>query len=136
VFLDNFGLGGAHNAFVEVLVNSGMFGIFWWLALLFLAVRGAARLGAERFADGPLLLGVLMTLVVNGLTDGGLGLGATVHGVWLAVAVGWVVAADRWRREQAPVERPRWARRVTGEDDAGRWIGPVDDEALRRPPAL
>lgn len=96
VFLDTFGLGGAHNAFVEVLVNSGLFGIFWWVALLVLAVRAAGRLGADRHPDGPLLLGVLWCLLVNALTDGGLGQATTVHALWLVVAVGWAVAARRW----------------------------------------
>jgi O-antigen ligase len=110
VFLENFELGGAHNAFVEVIVNSGLFGTFWWVALLFLAIRAASRLGALRFADGPMLLGVLSALVINGLTDGGLGQGTTVHGIWLAVAVGWIVAADRWRRAEVGPgpTRPRY----------------------------
>jgi O-antigen ligase len=126
VFLENFGLGGAHNAFFEVLVSSGVFGTFWWLALLFLAVRGASRMGAERLPDGPLLLGMLCALMVNAFTDGGLGHGTTVHGFWLTIAVGWIVAANRWRQQEATGERQRWARPIRGDLDSGPWTAPSD----------
>jgi exopolysaccharide production protein ExoQ len=117
VFLERFELGGAHNAFMEVIVNGGLFGIFWWIAMLFVAFRGAGRLGAQRFGDGPLLLGVLSCLLVNALTDGGLGQGTNVHGLWLAVAIGWILAAERWRRaEQARAQaRPRYGPRAPGD---------------------
>jgi O-antigen ligase len=115
VFLQNFELGGAHNAFMEVIVNSGLFGVFWWAAMLYVAFRAAGRLGAQRFADGPLLLGVLSALLVNGLTDGGLGQGTNVHGLWLAVATGWLIAADRWRQVEPGVPtRPRYGRQAPG----------------------
>jgi O-antigen ligase len=116
VFLERFELGGAHNAFMEVIVNSGVFGTFWWLAMLFVAFRGAGRLGVQRFGDGPLLLGVLSCLAVNALTDGGLGQGTNVHGLWLAAAIGWILAAERWRRAELAraLTRPRFGPQAPG----------------------
>jgi O-antigen ligase len=108
VFLRTFDLGGAHNAYVEVLVNSGAFGIAWWGALLLIALAGANRLRRRGHPDGPLLLGVLGFLLVNALTAGGLGQAATVQNVWLFLIVGWLVAAPRldWRRPVAPPPPP------------------------------
>jgi O-antigen ligase len=109
VFLATFDLGGAHNAYVEVLVNSGAFGVIWWGALLLIALAGANRLRHRGHPDGPLLLGVLGFLLVNALTAGGLGQAATVQNVWLFLIVGWLVAAPRldWRRPAASPPRPR-----------------------------
>jgi exopolysaccharide production protein ExoQ len=99
VFLDTFGLGGAHNAFVEVLVNSGVFGTAFWIALLVLVVVGAVRVARAGLPDGPLLVGVVGALVGTAMTAGGLGQAATVQNVWLFLVAGWVVAAPRleWR---------------------------------------
>jgi O-antigen ligase len=99
VFLDTFGLGGAHNAFVEVLVNSGVFGTACWFALLVLVVVGAVRVARAGLPDGPLLVGVVGALVGTAMTAGGLGQAATVQNVWLFLVAGWVVAAPRleWR---------------------------------------
>lgn len=107
VFLENFDLGGAHNAFVEVLVNSGAFGIAWWGGLLLIAVAGANRLRRQGHPDAPLLLGILGFLIVNGLTAGGLGQAATVQNVWLFLTVGWLVAAPRLRWPRAVPPPPR-----------------------------
>jgi exopolysaccharide production protein ExoQ len=108
VFLETFDLGGAHNAYVEVLVNSGAFGIVWWAALLIVALAGANRLRRDGHPDGALLLGVLGFLLVNALTAGGLGQAATVQNVWLFVIVGWLVAAPRlrWTRPAPPPPPP------------------------------
>lgn len=98
-FLDAFGLGGAHNALFEVMVNSGLLGFAWWAALLVLAVREAVRLSTAGQPDGPLLAGVLGALLGSTLTAGGLGQAATVQSVWLCLVVGWLAAARhlRWQ---------------------------------------
>jgi exopolysaccharide production protein ExoQ len=96
-FLEKFRLGGAHNAFVEVLVNSGLFGIGWWIALLVLCVRGASRLVRSRHPDGPIVAGLVGALLGSTLTAGGLGQAATVQCIWLCLVVGWLVAAPRLR---------------------------------------
>ncbi|MDQ3146468.1 MAG: O-antigen ligase family protein [Actinomycetota bacterium] len=101
VFVENFGLGGAHNAFFEVLVNAGIFGVTWWIALLVLAFRSAGRLVSRhrRHPDGPLLLGMLVFMVMSATTQGGLGQAATVQSIWLFLVVGWLIAADRLARD-------------------------------------
>jgi exopolysaccharide production protein ExoQ len=109
-FLETFGLGGAHNAFVEVLVNSGVFGTAWWIALVVLVVAGAVRAARAGLPDGPLLVGVVGALAGTAMTAGGLGQAATVQNVWLFLLAGWVVAAPRleWRMAavDARVARP------------------------------
>ncbi|MDQ3574723.1 MAG: O-antigen ligase family protein, partial [Actinomycetota bacterium] len=42
-FLDALALGGAHNGFVNVLVDAGLVGALWWLALLGLLARTILR---------------------------------------------------------------------------------------------
>jgi exopolysaccharide production protein ExoQ len=124
-FLANFRLGGAHNAFVEVLVNSGIFGTAWWIALLVVALAGANRLWQRRRPEGPLLLAVLGFLIVNGLTASGLGQAATVQVIWLAVVVGWLVAAPRlrWVPTAGPPPRPRLATPMLADAGAGSSSG-------------
>lgn len=109
VFLDTFGLGGAHNAFVEVLVNSGIFGTLWWVALVLFAVRATVGVVSRRHPDGPLIAGVLAAVLGSAMTAGGLGQAATVQNVWLFVVVGWLVAIPglRWERQGPSVTTPR-----------------------------
>ncbi len=109
VFLDTFGLGGAHNAFVEVLVNSGVFGTVWWVALVLMVAAGAVRVAKAGLPDGPLLVGVLGALVGTAMTAGGLGQAATVQNVWLFLLAGWIAAAPRleWRVAAAAARAAR-----------------------------
>ena len=65
VFLNTFGLGGAHNAFVEVLVNSGVFGTVWWVVLVLMVAAGACGVARAGLPEGPLLVGVLGALVAR-----------------------------------------------------------------------
>jgi exopolysaccharide production protein ExoQ len=102
LFLETFGLGDAHNAFLEVLVNSGLLGTPVWLLLLFLVGRDTARVGrgargSPRHPDAPILIGVFWFLVASSFTDGGLGQSATVQSIWLLMLVAWlgVIARDR-----------------------------------------
>jgi exopolysaccharide production protein ExoQ len=111
LFLDTFGLGDAHNAFLEVLVNSGLLGTPVWLLLLFLVGRDTARVGrgargSPRHPDAPILVGVFWFLVASSFTDGGLGQSATVQNIWLLVLVAWlgVIARDRRLAARAPEE--------------------------------
>jgi O-antigen ligase len=101
-FVDEFGLGGAHNALFEVLVDAGLVGAVWFVVLI-LAVLGqtfnlalpASRRSPLRHGDGPLLAGLTMVLVVNAVTDGGVGQAANVENVWLFVVIGWVLSIKR-----------------------------------------
>jgi exopolysaccharide production protein ExoQ len=123
-FLETFGLGGAHNAFIEVLVNSGIFGTVWWLALLVLVGGGAVRVVRADLPDGPLLLGVVGALAGTAMTAGGLGQAATVQNVWLFLCAGWVVAAPRleWRVAAAAARaaRPATALLASARPASGR----------------
>jgi O-antigen ligase len=104
-FLQTFGLGGAHNAFVEALVDGGAFGVIWFAAIIVLGMRSAGRLASSRRPDGPVLQGLILACAVNGFTEGGLAQAATVQNIWLYVAVGWAVAAHRWQDEEEAVEQ-------------------------------
>ncbi|MCB1772849.1 MAG: O-antigen ligase family protein, partial [Gammaproteobacteria bacterium] len=44
LFLDDTGLGGAHNAYINVMVDVGLVGLFFWGGLLVLVTVGAWRL--------------------------------------------------------------------------------------------
>jgi O-antigen ligase len=105
-FLENFGLGGAHNAFVEVLVNGGAFGTAAFAVFLIAALRTAGQLGSARQPDGPVIQGILVALVVNGFTEGGLAQAATVSSLWLFIAAGWAAAARRWEIASPSVSQP------------------------------
>ena len=100
-FLANFGLGGAHNTFVEAMVDGGAFGLAWFVAVILFGLRSAGRLATARRPEGPVLQGLIVALAVNGFTEGGLAQAATVQNLWLYVAVGWAVAAHRWQAEDA-----------------------------------
>jgi O-antigen ligase len=101
VFLDETGLGGAHNAFFNVLVDTGLLGMFWWVGLFALVIarihvlrrRAKLHAGASPLTfDSITLSGVIVCLLVNGLVsqDLGAGLGAPamvlfLSGVWVLV---------------------------------------------------
>jgi len=101
VFLDETGLGGAHNAYFNVLVDTGLVGMFWWVGLFALVIARIHRLrrraklhaGASPLTfDLITLSGVIVCLLVNGLVsqDLGAGLGAPamvlfLSGVWVLV---------------------------------------------------
>lgn len=95
VFYDEIGLGGAHNAFVNVAVDSGITGLVLWLALVVAIGVGIARLQRIRHADAPLLAGVLACLMVNGLTVEGVGTGTGVSALWLLILGAWVGVLQR-----------------------------------------
>ncbi|NLA35763.1 MAG: O-antigen ligase family protein [Actinobacteria bacterium] len=95
VFYDKIGLGGAHNAFVNVAVDGGLLGLGLWLALVVAIGVGIARLQRIRHADAPLLGGTLACLLVNGLTVEGVGTGTGVSALWLLILGAWVGVLQR-----------------------------------------
>ncbi len=100
VFLEATGLGGGHNAFFNVLVDTGVVGALLWVGLL--VALGRRLWTLPRGGDRPLLLALYVALVLNGFTTEGLGASANVSMVLLLVLVGWVSALDRLRREARP----------------------------------
>lgn len=95
IFFDRVGLGGAHNAFINVAVDGGLVGLGLWLALVVAIAAGITRLQRVRHADAPLLAGLLVTLLVNGLTVEGVGSGIGQSFLWLLLCGAWVGVLQR-----------------------------------------
>ena len=92
LFLATIGLGGGHNALINVLVDAGLAGALCWLALLTTLVVAVVRVPYA--ADGvtvdrALMLGVIGFLLTDSVFTEGLGAAANVASTWLFVIVGW-----------------------------------------------
>lgn len=115
VFFDETGLGGAHNAVINVMIDSGLIGLFWWTALIVAAVMALSRQRRMRswIYGGPLetdgatgsirsdhltLGGVILASLLNSITTEGLGAGVNVSAIWLFFAVAWLTILDREAR--------------------------------------
>lgn len=99
IFLDETGLGGGHNALVNVAVDLGAIGVLVWVSLLLTLVITTWRFpvtGAHGIAcDRALILSVVAFLVVDGGTFEGLGAMANESNTWLFVLVAWVAVLSR-----------------------------------------
>jgi exopolysaccharide production protein ExoQ len=113
LFLESIGLGGAHNAVINTLVDTGIVGCALWLAIVIsvtiLAIRvRPASVGARW--DRALILGVLIFLVVDGFFTEAPAAAANVASTWLLILVGWldVLRSDAAAARAAPVvpQRP------------------------------
>ncbi len=115
VFFDETGLGGAHNALFNVMIDTGLIGLGWWVALLVsvgvaisrvgsAARRGTLTTGAtgSARADHLILLGMFTASIVNSITTEGLGAGVNVSAIWLYLMVAWICVLRR--DGVAPVE--------------------------------
>lgn len=104
LFLESMGLGGGHNALVNLLVDTGLVGALLWLALLagigLAAYRLLSRTGTRR-ADGIVALAVLLGMVANSIFTEGLGSPANAAFTWLYLLHAWVLQA---RVEAKPTE--------------------------------
>lgn len=92
LFLDTIGLGGGHNALINLLVDAGLVGAGAWLALLATLVIGLVRLphaAGGVSVDRAVMLGIMGFLLVDSIFTEGLGAAATVAGTWLFVLVAW-----------------------------------------------
>lgn len=92
LFLDSIGLGGGHNAFVNVLVEGGMVGLALFGSLLVSIITCAialTRLPAPR-PEAALLLSLMVFFLIDGLTAEMVAAPANVASVWLYVIVAWV----------------------------------------------
>jgi O-antigen ligase len=94
IFFDTSGLGGGHNAVINVLVELGVVGLLVWLALVCCLVSGIRRLPVRRVRelaiDRALLLGVVTFLLVDGIFYEGPGAVSNVACTWLFVCVAWL----------------------------------------------
>lgn len=107
LFLEETGLGGGHNAVVNVAVDLGLVGLVVWTALLLVvtvnALRSASATAPGVSVDRALVLGALAFLTVDGIFFEGLGAVSNVAAIWLFVLVGWVVLL---RHETRPTHAP------------------------------
>lgn len=105
IFYDAVGLGGAHNAFVNVAVDGGLVGLALWLCFVGAVGWGIRRLGRAGHRDVPMMAGMLAALMVNGLTVEGVGSGIGMSALWLLLLGAWVGVLQR----QTTAERARTA---------------------------
>jgi exopolysaccharide production protein ExoQ len=99
LFLDELGVGGGHNAVVNVVVELGLVGGVCWLGMLAATLLAAWRLprtnpGSPRI-DRVLVLSILAFLLVDGMFFEGAGAAANVASGWVIACVGWVWALMR-----------------------------------------
>jgi exopolysaccharide production protein ExoQ len=105
LFLDSTGLGGGHNAVVNLLVDTGLLGTAVWLALLVVLGRTAFRIRTMRLrTDRALVLAVLCGMVVNTMFTEGLGAPANAMCTWLFVLLAWTAVLRREAVTVVPVD--------------------------------
>lgn len=107
VFLEETGLGGGHNAFINVLVDGGIITAGLWTGLIIALFISLTRLRlVVGSAESAMLVGILAFLVINSLTFEGLGASANGAMVLLFILVAWSQAARRTTRAPAGTTRP------------------------------
>jgi exopolysaccharide production protein ExoQ len=92
LFLDAIGLGGGHNALVNLLMDTGIVGSLVWLALLGMILLSATRVRGNRLGaqvDRGLILALTLAMIANSVFTEGLGAPANVACTWLFVLVAW-----------------------------------------------
>lgn len=98
VFVDETGLGGAHNAPLNVFVDLGVVGFIVWSWMILYSTwvifRRVAQSGRD-VTERALWLGTMAVLVVNGATAEVLGGVASVGVGWLFVLVARAAQVDR-----------------------------------------
>jgi O-antigen ligase len=98
IFLDSIGLGGGHNAVVNVAVDLGAVGLLVWVALLCGTAATIARSrsqAAGRPIDRALLLAFLGFLISDGMFFEGLGATSNIASIMLFILAGWSVLLRR-----------------------------------------
>lgn len=99
IFFAETGLGGGHNAAINVLVELGVIGLAVWTAMVVTLILGIHRLprnGPRGLSlDRAILLGVITFLLVDSVFYEGIGALANVASTWLFMCIGWYVVARR-----------------------------------------
>jgi hypothetical protein len=116
VFFDETGLGGAHNALINVMIDAGLAGLIWWFTLLVAVGVVISRVGrvarsdtamtgacGSLKADHGIVLGMFVASLVNSVTTEGLGAGVNVSAIWLFLMVAWLCTI---RRDSTPFDDP------------------------------
>jgi O-antigen ligase len=109
LFLESIGLGGGHNAFVNVLVDGGLVATATWvgvLVTLVVTLYRIRRIPASIAPDRAILLGLIAFLVVDGMFVESLGAAANVASTWLFVAVAWTELLRADSERVAPAAEP------------------------------
>ena len=120
LFLESVGLGGAHNAYIEVLVSAGIIGGVLMMAVLVFTGVGIHRLVGH--PDQGLLAGLFATQLVTGLTAQYWAQAGTGSNVWFFVLIAWVVVA---RRETESWSQPNAMPAADVAPTGGFWV-PTD----------
>ena len=99
IFYDELGLGGGHNAFVNILVELGAVGVTIWVVLIGLILGGIMHLRRngpdEVIVDRALLLGVMVFLIVDGMFYEGIGGVTNVASTWFFMCLAWTRVVER-----------------------------------------
>lgn len=96
LFLDTIGLGGGHNAVINLLVDSGLLGLLAWLALLGGIAFAAVRIGRgarQLWTDRMIILSLLGSLTVSSIFTESLATQANVACTWLFLLWAWADTA-------------------------------------------
>lgn len=105
IFYEETGLGGGHNAVVNVLVELGFVGLLVWVGMvvsLILGIRHLPKTGSGNLAlDRAMMLGVITFLLVDSIFFEGAGSLANFASTWLFMCIGWYVVARRSALEDA-----------------------------------
>ncbi len=144
IFLEETGLGGGHNAVLNVGVDLGLLGLVVWGSLLLTVVGVVARIPFTApegvGVDRALVLATVAFLVVGGIFFEGLGAVANVAANWLFLLVAWAVVLDlrsvpRQRRRAWPFElRSLWQSGPTGALEGSHRSAPAPHAPVRPEP--
>lgn len=108
LFLDTIGLGGGHNAFMNLLIDTGIVGVTVWLVLLAGIVITTARISSAESrlrVDRIIIQALMLSMMANSLFAEGLGAPANVACTWLFLLWTWADAAARAQRCGEPAVR-------------------------------
>jgi O-antigen ligase len=99
IFQEAVGLGGGHNAAVNVAVDLGFAGLAAWLTFVAAIAVGIHRLPRTEIdgfvLDRAVLIALFLTIQIDGLFYAGPGGVANVGATWLFVTAAWVVVVRR-----------------------------------------
>ncbi len=100
IFLDSVGLGGGHNAFVNVLVDQGGIGMAAFLAVIGVILWRLFRYprGSVGYRESFLLVPLFVGLLVNSMTAEFMAVQANDAAIWLFAIIAWVTVISRAQR--------------------------------------
>ena len=112
LFVEQTGLGGGHNAVINVLVDLGAVGLVLWgsmvLGTVVAAVRARRRMPADALIDRAIVLAIVAFLMFDGIFYEGPGGVSNVGATWMFTCVGWATLMSvRPRPPESWVHRRR-----------------------------